>query len=547
MESSTTNIGKGKLNNQQLKNIDLIINACASKHQKNEIRLALIDEYLNDEDRFTMSFGDWLSKSKNIDGKKYFAPISFVKNNEMYATHDVENKLIGYADCLKYVKDLGILIPDSSMLAGLDDNEISRVIASIESNQYNKKFGSKSDDSFNEDFFALTTEDVLNFSGKDVDGEFDMEEMKHFILNENEIVNEYRDGVLDIRQEMANADASYSNATGSSSNYNDSNDRSCWIRFPFNEKKRNECQKNKEVRKREEKAEREKQKDVRKQERDEFRADKKTCKDRYKKGEISYSDYRRCVKGERIEKRESIKQNGGGNFLGRAVNTVNRFNPVSAGTRAGSLTLIKQNFLKLATKLVPAITHDKSILIKFKPSAIEKSKKAYSKFLKSWRLMGGSKDALDDAILKGWNKKEEKINVKFSFDGSESEYSNVTGEPVSTGAVITLATGFLSALATLITSITGKQKDMMNPNSGIDVGDEDVNSDVAKNAIDSGETPNVNSNGEFIDPLTGEKIDPKTGNVISDEILGIPKWAFYTGVSVLAVGTIILIVKLAKK
>lgn len=540
---STVNNGKNKLSKQQIDSIDKIVQACHVKNAKNEKRLALIDEYLNDEDRFTVTFGEWLT-SHGYDGTKYFQPIAFVKQHDLYATNDKENKEIGYADSLKYVKQLGILIPDESILSNVDEKSYHNIISSIENSEYNKKFGSKSEDSFNEDFFALGTEDILNFSGKDVDGEFDMEEMKHFILNENDIVNDFRDGVINIRQEMANADASYSNATGSSSAYDDSNDRSCWIRFPFDKDKRETCQKNKDIRKKEEKEQKEQEKATRKNERNEFRNDKKNCKDRYKKGEISYSDYRKCVKGERIEKRNAIKENGGGNFFGRASNSVNRFNPVTASTRAGALTLIKANFLKLATKLVPAVTNDRSILSKFKPTAIENSKKAYSKVLKAWKAMGGSKDGLDDAITKGWNKKEEKISNRSSFDGSDEEYSNIGG---SESGFMALAIAFLGALSTVVNAIVGRQKDMMSSSANLDVGAENINEDLAKEAIENGDAPIINSDGEFIDPLTGEKIDPKTGNVIDDKIIGLPKWAFYTGVSVVAVGVIAVIIKLAKK
>ena len=179
----------------------------------------------------------------------------------------------------------------------------------------------------------------------------------------------------------------------------------------------------------------------------------------------------------------------------------------------------------------------------FKPKAIEQSKIAWEKIGRAWTNIGGNKDKLKQAILKGYKKKASKVSKKSSANGFseityDGNYSNI--DPATAGLI---ATG-LTTLTTLI-GMLNKNNVPKDPYAS---GEAPASWEDSKGAVDEVPPPDPNApqidpeTGEWIDPATGKRIDPLTGEFV-DELFGINKYLFFGLVAVTIVGLGILVKK----
>lgn len=270
------------------------------------------------------------------------------------------------------------------------------------------------------------------------------------------------------------------------------------------------------------------------------------CNDLFKSGDITKEEETNCIKNARFEKRQTVKEEGGGKFFGRVGRGFNKVNPITASGRGGALMLIKQNASGFATRLAPALVPDTEAKQKFTPEAIELAKKGWEKVKKSWKNLGGNEFKLRDAILQGYKKKPNKLPrsaAKSSIAGYnpyskqiwDMEYSNALGIDDAL-AIAGLGVSVLIALINLI-GRAGVKKDPyksanIDPEYTRSMGSGDVETYIAPDPYE----PVLDDRGRWIDPETGKPIDPKTGQQL---ILGMnPYLAIGLGTVILVAGGI---------
>jgi hypothetical protein len=254
-----------------------------------------------------------------------------------------------------------------------------------------------------------------------------------------------------------------------------------------------------------------KRKDARK----DFRQDKRACKDKKNRGELTNLEYTRCLEQEKEEKKQAIDENAG--FGRKAVRFATRFTPITALGRGGALLLIEMNGFGFATRLAPALLPDAEARNLFKPESIEKAKKGWVKVQRSWKNLGGKVDKLQSAILKGYKKKPEKLKEPTE---EEKEFSNL--EPITTTALIGAGTSIVTALIDAI-SKAGVDKNPYKDGKTPPNFQQGLNDGTVENPPLDPNAPALNTKGDWIDPKTGEKINPETGK-LDDRIFGINKY-----------------------
>lgn len=94
--------------------------------------------------------------------------------------------------------------------------------------------------------------------------------------------------------------------------------------------------------------ERKNEKAARQDAKEEYKGDKAALKARLDKGEITRDEYNKLLKGEKIEKRTTIKTSGGGNIIGRTLGTI------TAPMKAGIMAAFRINLFGISTALYPA-------------------------------------------------------------------------------------------------------------------------------------------------------------------------------------------------
>lgn len=273
------------------------------------------------------------------------------------------------------------------------------------------------------------------------------------------------------------------------------------------------------------------------------------CKADYKNGLINKSEESFCIKNARVEKRDTIKEDGGGRVLTRIGRGFTKVNPITATARGGALLAIKKvNVSGFATRLAPALVSESEAKNKFTPEAIALSKKGWLKVKKSWRNLGGNEFNLRDAILEGYNKKPEKLprKTEASFNGemSEETHSNVV-DWMAVGVVGSLGLSLIGMLVNAITKMGVKKNPYKQNTLPTDYRNALNSGDIDENiAVDPNDPIIDPRTGGWIDPNTGRPVDPKTGQQL---ILGMnPYLAIGLG-TVAVVGLGIGIYKLAKK
>lgn len=501
--------------------------ACKYKISKLGKRIKLLDDFLAQSKKSDLTFRQWL-KRKGYEFDDFFVPVGW--HGDTVVSLDSENKVIpelyeGFA----YNKEIGYPLPKRERLQEWEHDEVTSAMNGYTFNpELSQYFPTTKYDNYQKSLKREGTEvtdilgglsiyDIGDLAANDETGETAIVGFREYLKDE-------ADNLI-IHYDVINQDLSglgvilfgrYSSAEGGK---NAACRTGCAVKHPFDKKKRKKCQDecdkkheptNKQSKKREDA---EKRKEARKS----FREEKKELRDLYKSGKISKDEYKKGKKEERKEKREAIKE-AGGNFLQRSVGAFAKFFPITAAARKGALILIEQNAFQFALKMYPAFATGED-LNKFKADAPEKSKKAWEKLKKAWKGLGGDSEKLKKAIIKGWNKKEKKIEKK--------EHSNFVG-----GDVLTI----LGAGATLLSSLMGLVGKIIDKKPLKDGGVEDINN---YNDFRSPDMPVADENGNWIDPETGRRIDPQTGE---ETIMGISKTYFWIGLSAIAITTVAVII-----
>ncbi len=219
---------------------------------------------------------------------------------------------------------------------------------------------------------------------------------------------------------------------------------------------------------------------------------------------------------ERREKRKAKLKEHGGAFV--VFNEITqKFNPASMVPRSSALTGFRLNIFGLSRRIFPAFLTEQELQARgFNLANAKKARDAWEKIQKAWRMLGGDPAHLKKAIMQGYNKpifKTKKAKARH-FDGGQ-EYSGVA-DPYSGVAIAGYVSLGLSIIGSLV-GIVNKAGLSKNPydNKQIDTAGMDVPSQEELNRMVE----------EAID-------DPNTDLGSDDEIWGISKPLFITGVTI---------------
>jgi vacuolar-type H+-ATPase subunit H len=243
------------------------------------------------------------------------------------------------------------------------------------------------------------------------------------------------------------------------------------------------------------------------------------------------------------------------------------YNPIVAIPRTSALLSFRVNLFGISTRLYPAFL-DEATLVKynFDVANAQNAKRAWEKIANFWEdKIGGDRNKLREAISGAWNKPvfktkraKERLNKTSTFDGNyESLYESygTTGE-IGVGAYIIAG---LPVVGSLINLINGERarKNPFNQNS--------PQAQSFENQIEGEIPPPVNKEelekiiqGALDDKSKGLGLDDTgvdstdldaSGKLMEDDkILGIPKTAFWIGVSaIVLIGGFVVYKKFIKK
>ena len=549
-------IQKRKSNRSEFSKTDYLIaemqkrkKSCLIKLQKLSDRINILEGFKNQTSGKKINLKDYL-KSKGYDYKNFFSPMGYYTPNNMVVSADKENEGLSYHNGMSFNKNVGFHITDREMVKDKDHEEITSSMYGMTwnpaLNHYYPKtaFDSKayssaegSGDTGMDMIGGLRMEDFANLTNEDEDS-IELTSMVQGLLEEEyDNVEGELDLIEDAQMQLYNGGSSFEGEEAEDTRKVQSGKNlacrtKCATENAFKGRQKrqaceDECDKKfkssgKQENRREEREERATAKD-------EFRADKKSCKQKLASGEFQKWQYKECLKTERKDKRGDIKD-AGGNLIKRIWRTTAVVNPILALGRGGVLILVGDNTWGFATRLAPALLPDAQAKELFKPDAIEKAKKGWKKVANGYRNMGGDSEKLKNKVIEGYKKKPYKVakTKDSSFEGEVIyEYEEQSNFEAVTGTAIASAvTTGISALASLVSSFTqaGGEK---NPYK------DDKTPDDYKKAMEDGtietnpsagdKAPVLNDKGEWIEPSTGRVIDPITGKY-KDTIFGVNKW-----------------------
>jgi hypothetical protein len=240
------------------------------------------------------------------------------------------------------------------------------------------------------------------------------------------------------------------------------------------------------------------------------------------------------------------------------------YNPIVAVPRSSALLAFRVNLFGISTRLYPAFL-DEATLVKynFDVANAQNAKRAWERVANFWEdKIGGDRNKLREAISGAWNKpvfktKRAKERLgSMAFDGNyENLYDSYgsTGE-VGVGAYIIAGLPIVSGLINLIAQERAKK----NPfNQGTPQGQsfenqiegenpppvsKDELEKIIKGALDD------KSKGLGLDDTGLDSTDGNKTMGDDDKILGIPKTAFWIGVSaIVLIGGFVVYKKFIKK
>ena len=238
------------------------------------------------------------------------------------------------------------------------------------------------------------------------------------------------------------------------------------------------------------------------------------------------------------------------------------YNPIVAVPRSSALLAFRVNLFGISTRLYPAFL-DEATLVKYNLDVAnaQNAKRAWEKVANFWEdKIGGDRNKLREAISGAWNKPvfktkraKERLNRTSTFDGYDRySYSSMTGAEI--GAYITAGLPIVGSLIGLIASERAR-KNPFNQNT--------PQGQSFENQIEGENPPPVSKDelekiikGALDDKSKGlglddTGLDSTDGNKTmgdDDKILGIPKTAFWIGVSaIVLIGGFVVYKKFIKK
>lgn len=467
---------------------------CEIKLKKLENRIKVLDAFQNLPQGQKMNLSAYL-KSKGLRMSDIFTPMGYFCPMNMVVSDDYENNALTYHKGFDSNKKAGFPTPNRSIV---ENKEHREVMSSFYGMTWNPALNR---------YFPTTPFDSETFANADGDADLGMDIMGGFSMQDlaklnnrnsdgRKLTKEVRDFYV---EEYDNVECEYETIGDALNRLYGRN---------VSEFSSAEGDSNKEKR------------GKRKEERQEFRQDKRACKDKKNRGELTNLEYVRCVEKEKEEKKQAIEDNLG---LGSKVfRGVMKVNPVTLTARAGALLIIKFNGFGIATRIAPALLPDAEARENFSDETINASKKALPKILRAWKKVGGNEQKFKEAILKNWKKRPEKIKSKSSFDGNE-KWSYPTGvEETGAGALILEGLTIISPIITTLVSAGVGKNPYKQGKTPADYEDALKNGDL-ENPSQNPNYPTINKNGDWIDPKTGEKINPQTGQK-DDRIFGLNKY-----------------------
>jgi hypothetical protein len=499
-----------------------IHNSCINKLKRLSARIKAIEDFLNQTKNSGITYGEWLIR-KGADPKMFAVPLGYYKNQVCsldYENSDLEQLYSSFV----YLEEAGYPLPIGGTLSESEHDEVTSSMLGYTFNpNLNTYFPTTIYDCIYESIYTdktqcshlmggLSDRDILNITS---DGKQKVAELYVNLMEEEaDNVAEYLEFI----------NGEHSNASGDSRPALNATCRAgCDTKHPFNKEKRESCKQECDSKfppsqKQDER--REDRKD-RQDARDAFRDEKKRCEDEFRVGRLSKSEYKRCKREGREEKKRELENVGRSGLL-KGVRAFQKVNPITATGRNAALVAISQfNLLGFATRMYPAFATGEE-LRKYKPEYVNVARNSWIKISRAWKNLGGDPDKLKQAIINGRNKKAHK----------EPEYSNAI-DP-ATVSIIKAALGVVGSLIGLLTAQLNRSNVSKDPfEQGFAPND-------FKDELDSGEldyspdenSPILDENGNWIDPKTGKRVDPESGENL---IMGIRSTYFWVGVSAIAV------------
>ena len=527
--------------------------ACLSKLQKLSDRINILEKFQNQPSAKNVDLKEYL-KSKGIDIGRYFAPMGYYTPNNMVVSNDGENDYLKYHKGMNFNKNVGYHIPERGIVSEKDHKEITSSIYGMTWNPALMHYYPTT--AF--DTTAYSDAEGIGDTGMDMIGGLRMNDfcglnntsedakeltsmVQGLLEEEFDNVEGELDLIQDAQRQLYSGNLSFEGVTAEAGVIAEAEDTrktqsgknltcraGCRAKHPLNKTKREACEDecDKKFKSSGKQETRRGEREERQLAKNEFRADKKSCKEKLASGEFQKWQYKECLKTERKDKRGDIKEAGGSGVtrLWRATAVVN---PILGLSRGGVLLLVGDNAWGFATRLVPALLPDAEAKELFRPEAIEKAKKGWKKVANGYRNIGGDDAKLRSKVLQGYKKKPYKVAKKSSFDGNDyyelDEATSSFDFGISETAMVTSALGVVASLISAFTKAGGEKNPYKDDKTPDDYKKALEDGTIETNPTAGDKAPILNEKGEWVEPSTGKVIDPLTGKY-KDTIFGINKW-----------------------
>lgn len=526
--------------------------ACLSKLQKLSDRINILEKFQNQPSAKNVDLKEYL-KAKGIDIGRYFAPMGYFTPNNMVVSNDGENDYLKYHKGMNFNKNVGYHIPERGIVSEKDHNEITSSIygmtwnpalmhyyptTAFDTTAYSDAEGIG--DTGMDMIGGLRINDFCGLNNTSEDAKELTSMVQGLLEEEFDNVEGELDLIQDAQRQLYGGDLSFEGETAEAgveaevvdtrktqSGKNLTCRAGCNAKHPFSKTKRKACEDecDKKFKSSGKQETRRGEREERKEAKDEFRADKKSCKQKLASGEFQKWQYKECLKTEKKDKRSDIKEAGGnlGTRIWRATAVVN---PLLATSRGGVLILVGDNAWGFATRLAPALLPEAEAKELFKPEAIEKAKIGWKKVANGYRNMGGDDAKLKSKVIQGYKKKPYKVARKSSFEGDYYEFEEHSNFEYTALAVATAVTAGISALGGLVSAFTkagGEKNPYKETQTPPDYQNALNDGTIETNPPLDGKAPVLNEKGEWTEQSTGKVIDPITGKY-KDTIFGLNKW-----------------------
>ena len=501
--------------------------ACATKMQKIDLRINILEQFINETRGQKVTLGKWL-KEKGYDSSKLFPSMGYFTPIGQAVSYDKENSELKYMKGMVRNPAIKGYVPSPNVVGSENHKEITK-----------SQLGMTFDPAL-QLYFPTTIYDTELYASAEGSGENVMDIVGCYSSEDISKFSAFNDNSEDIVENLIELyEEEYDNVEGEL-------DTIYAVQEKIGGEQYSYADDSKKDRRKDRREDRRGNRDARKDARKDKRGAIRDCKAELKAGTITRQELSDCKKEQRKIKRDIVKESGG-NFFARTGRGFAKVFPLTASARGGILILTKMNAFGFATRIAPALLPESESKTQFKPEAIKNGKVAWGKISNAFKNLGGNPDNLKREILKSYKKKASKVDKKSSADGytkfTVSDYSNAIDPATAT----LIATG-ISAFVSLI-GILSKSKVPKDPYLK---GKAPADWEDSKNAVD--DLPPIDPNEPQLDPETGEWIDPETGKAIDPltgafkgEIFGMNKYLFYALLGAIGIGLFFAIRKFSKK